>query len=67
MLQGIASRNSLGSLSVHFKPNANIDGLLGTDFLDDLIVVMNFHRKWVEVRTGNRNEDKTLNHLLKKA
>lgn len=42
--------------ALELPANANIDGLLGTDFLDDLIVVMNFHRKWVDVRTGNRND-----------
>ena len=31
-------------------PHANVAGLLGTDFLRDLVVVINFKKRWVEFK-----------------
>jgi len=31
-------------------PQANVSGLLGTDFLSDQVVVVNFRKRWVEIK-----------------
>ncbi len=40
------------TIAVHSLPaNATFEGLLGTDFMTDLIVVLNFKKMWIEVKS----------------
>ena len=58
------TRTDLPFAAHSLTPQANVPGLLGTDLQPDLVVAINFKKRWLEIRQPIQRDGRTKKEVL---